>query len=773
MNLKYASLFLFFTFTLVRLGAQVKIGDNPTDLSPYSILELESTDRALLIPRLTTTQRDTAFDQTAPAGLVIFNTTLQQFQYYFVGTDGVKKWNSVGNQNFDETTRPEEGQTGDIYYDTETNTLFAWNPTTETWVPVTTATTSSTAGGVQEVVTGRGVPLSSNLASSTPGLLYVDLNTGNLYLAADRNNDDVAEIWIRVNGSSGGGSGATGATGPEGPAGPPGPTGPTGPSGPPSTISSATIALVISNTLSSTLTTLVSNTVTNIVSNTITNLISTTVTNQLSTVLQNIGLFSGVGAPSLSTPASPTAGDVYVDETNGNLYTYTTTGNWVSSVSSSTITSIVSSTLTSSTIAALETTTSLTQDTATGEIIYTDEDGGTASATVVSGNGLDLNNILTVGTADGGAYLSSSTLSTALGTLSPTITNIVSSSLTSSTIAALETTTNLWQNPATGIISYTNEDGATATATIRSGHASNLLSIVNGGVYFDSSSLAAASVSETLTTLTQDTATETFTLFYTDENGGTTTATILSGHASNLLEYDTTNGGVIFTQAQLNSASVSETTTVLSTVTSTDTFTLSYTDENLNTTSVELLSSNPNNLLTYDTANNGLLFTQTQSVTTLTHQYSPTVVTGTTSTTSGTIVAGHSYADYTNEAGSTTSVTIVSGQASNLLQVGSDGGAYFTQSSLRRSIRLTNDGTTLSNADLNGFIVITGGTPAFDLTTLTPVAGDIIHFVNNTGSGGAYTITGLSGLSTSTPTLGGGGNSIVFDGNTWHSYNSF
>ena len=743
MNLKSASLVLLFTFTLVRLGAQVKIGDNPTDLSPYSILELESTDRALLIPRLTTTQRDTAFDQSAPAGLVIFNTTLQQFQYYFVGTDGVKRWNSVGNQNFDETTRPEEGQTGDIYYDTENNTLYAWNPTTETWVPVTTATTSST-GGVQEVVTGRGVPLSSSLASSTLGLLYVDLNTGNLYLAADRNNDDVAEIWIRVNGGGGGGSGATGPAGPAGPAGPPGPTGPTGP---PSTISSATIALVISNTLSSTLTTLVSNTVTNIVSNSITNLVSTTVTNQLSTVLQNIGLFSDVGSPTISMPASPTAGDVYVDETNGNLYTYTNTGNWVSSVSSNTITSIVSSTLTSSTIAALVTST-FSQNKTTGDLSYTDNESNTVTASVVGGDGhlFDTTNFLTVH-PDGGAALTSNTLSTALNTVSNTITNIVSTSLTT-TIS--NTITNVISNTITNQLSTTITNIVSSSLT--------------------SSTIAAL---ETTTSLTQSTTTETFTLFYTNEDGGTTTATILSGHASNLLEYDTTNGGLIFTQAQLNSASVSETLTVLNTVTSAATFTLTYRDEDSNTTNVELLSNDPNNLLTYDTVNKGLLFTQTQSVTTLTHQYSPTVVTGTTSTTSGTVVAGYSYADYTNEAGNTTSVTIVSGQASNLLQVGSDGGAYFTQSSFRRSIRLTNDGTTLSNTDLNGFIVVTGGSPSFDLTSLTPVAGDVIHFVNSTGSGGAgaFMLVGLISGSTTAPPGGGGGMSIVFDGNEWRLFN--
>ena len=51
---------LLITFFLVCLinYAQVKIGDNSFDLSPFSILELESSDKALLIPRMTTEQRD-------------------------------------------------------------------------------------------------------------------------------------------------------------------------------------------------------------------------------------------------------------------------------------------------------------------------------------------------------------------------------------------------------------------------------------------------------------------------------------------------------------------------------------------------------------------------------------------------------------------------------------------------------------------------------------------------------------------------------------------
>ena len=61
--------------------AQVKIGDNQANVNPNSLLELESSSKGLLIPRMTTEQRDAAFQvDTAPVGLIIFNTTEQVLQ---------------------------------------------------------------------------------------------------------------------------------------------------------------------------------------------------------------------------------------------------------------------------------------------------------------------------------------------------------------------------------------------------------------------------------------------------------------------------------------------------------------------------------------------------------------------------------------------------------------------------------------------------------------------------------------------------------------------
>ena len=52
--------------------SQVKMGDNPTIISPGSLLELESTNKALTLPRMTTTQMDSI--PSPINGMIVFNT---------------------------------------------------------------------------------------------------------------------------------------------------------------------------------------------------------------------------------------------------------------------------------------------------------------------------------------------------------------------------------------------------------------------------------------------------------------------------------------------------------------------------------------------------------------------------------------------------------------------------------------------------------------------------------------------------------------------------
>ena len=68
-------------FSFVALSAQVKIGENIEEISPFALLELESTDAGLILPRMTTAQRDAAFNQDTPVGTVIYNMDKNQVQY--------------------------------------------------------------------------------------------------------------------------------------------------------------------------------------------------------------------------------------------------------------------------------------------------------------------------------------------------------------------------------------------------------------------------------------------------------------------------------------------------------------------------------------------------------------------------------------------------------------------------------------------------------------------------------------------------------------------
>ena len=73
------------------LNAQVKIGENPETIDASSILELESTDKALIISRLSNTQMNTLVPLR---GALIFNTD-EQCVFYFDGN----QWNNLCDDN--------------------------------------------------------------------------------------------------------------------------------------------------------------------------------------------------------------------------------------------------------------------------------------------------------------------------------------------------------------------------------------------------------------------------------------------------------------------------------------------------------------------------------------------------------------------------------------------------------------------------------------------------------------------------------------------------
>ena len=89
-NIFFAFLLLLSTISF----SQVGIGTTSPDAS--SVLDITATDAGLLVPRLTTTQRDAL---SSPAtGLLIFNTTTKSFQYNF-GDGSSVDWYSLDAQS--------------------------------------------------------------------------------------------------------------------------------------------------------------------------------------------------------------------------------------------------------------------------------------------------------------------------------------------------------------------------------------------------------------------------------------------------------------------------------------------------------------------------------------------------------------------------------------------------------------------------------------------------------------------------------------------------
>lgn len=80
--------------------AQVKVGDNPTNIDPSASFEVESTSKGLLIPRMTEAQR-TAI-ATPANGLLVYQTDATPGFYYYDGTTwqflNSKGWSTSGNE---------------------------------------------------------------------------------------------------------------------------------------------------------------------------------------------------------------------------------------------------------------------------------------------------------------------------------------------------------------------------------------------------------------------------------------------------------------------------------------------------------------------------------------------------------------------------------------------------------------------------------------------------------------------------------------------------
>ena len=239
----FLSLTFLFLGGSLGLQAQVKIGDNPTQISPYALLELESATQGLLIPRMSSAERDAAFDANALLGTLIYNTDTNQLQYLHLivdpvartesktwepATDGVATSSSVGTM-----TLETPGSSGSLFYHEADNQLYVYNGLQEAWLPIggpimiTNETIFQTNQIHYTQSDGSTATLNlDGLATSTDSqtLTVSPLNANN-QVVFTLTNAVTQTLDLSALASA---TLVAGPVGPQGPAGPPGPAGTAG-----------------------------------------------------------------------------------------------------------------------------------------------------------------------------------------------------------------------------------------------------------------------------------------------------------------------------------------------------------------------------------------------------------------------------------------------------------------------------------------------------------------------------------------------------------------
>ncbi len=195
-------IFIFFLIAAPAAFAQVKIGDNPTTISPGAALEIESTNKGFLPPRMTTAQRDVISNPVN--GLTIFNATTNCLNIYNASDS---QWmalcgeTSSGSAEFSPLCETLSAQgsyyTGTELTDQNTLTLDVSVQTPGTYAIVTSVNgmlfsatgTFSMANATETVILkGAGYPLAegSNIIPIQIGtyicttIIYVDKGTANI-----------------------------------------------------------------------------------------------------------------------------------------------------------------------------------------------------------------------------------------------------------------------------------------------------------------------------------------------------------------------------------------------------------------------------------------------------------------------------------------------------------------------------------------------------------------------------------------------------------------
>lgn len=168
--MKIFSIFLFL-FLNTLIYAQVKVGNNPNQIDASSILELESTDKVLVITKANNSQM---LAIQPLVGALVYNTE-EQCVFTFNGSIWVSLCDnstSNGPNAVNVTTSssaPVSNNLGDFWInDSTNNTVSIWDG--NQWIPIDTNPRR-----------GNGIPDDITAPNPLPGDIYVDQNTGSIY----------------------------------------------------------------------------------------------------------------------------------------------------------------------------------------------------------------------------------------------------------------------------------------------------------------------------------------------------------------------------------------------------------------------------------------------------------------------------------------------------------------------------------------------------------------------------------------------------------------
>jgi hypothetical protein len=101
------------------IKAQVGIGVSTANVNPSTQLEVLSTNKGFLPPRMTTAQRDSISNGNPASGLMIYNLTTHVLEYYRQG----EGWTSFAISTVTTTRRNAANNTSSINNNTETSNL--------------------------------------------------------------------------------------------------------------------------------------------------------------------------------------------------------------------------------------------------------------------------------------------------------------------------------------------------------------------------------------------------------------------------------------------------------------------------------------------------------------------------------------------------------------------------------------------------------------------------------------------------------------------------